>query len=196
MFIGVEEDRVPFTPGHGNGHDLLRQPARGDGGGGLLLGAQREEILIRAGNAEIFRDILRRFRHAVDAVALPHQFIDEAPADGGVIHRISAAERGFRLRHHKRRAAHAFHPAGDQQIGLAGFDGPRRHADRVHAGTAKPVHRGARHGHRQPRQQSRHAGHVAVIFPRLIGAAIDHILDRCPIHSRIALDQRPDRRRA
>ncbi len=49
---------------------------------------------------------------------------------------------------------------------------------------------------RQAGQQRGHAAHVAVVFARLVGAAIEHIVDGGPVDGRIARDQRGDRQRA
>ena len=51
---------------------------------------------------------------------LLHQLVDEAPADGGVVDRVAAAEGALGLGHHEGRAAHALDAAGDHQLGLAG----------------------------------------------------------------------------
>ena len=41
----------------------------------------------------------------------------------------------------------------------------------------------------QPRQEGGHPGHVAVVLARLIGAAVDHLVDRIPIHAAVAVLQ-------
>ena len=47
--------------------------------------------------------------------------------------------------HHERRTRHRFHAAGNQQIGIAGFDRPGGKADGIQTRSAQAVNRGARH---------------------------------------------------
>jgi hypothetical protein len=47
--------------------------------------------------------------------------------------------KALRFPHHKRRAGHALHAAGDHQLRFAAFNRPRRDADRIEAGTAQAV---------------------------------------------------------
>ena len=124
-----------------------------------------------------------------------HPRVYKAPTDGCIVNRIGAAEPGLCLRHHERRAAHAFDATGDDHVIIARPNAPRGHAHGIHAAGAEPVHRGPRHIDRQPRQQRRHPCHVAVILARLIGIAIDHIVDRGPVHARITRHQRGNRKR-
>ena len=56
-------------------------------------------------------------------------------------------------------------------VGIARPDSAGGGADRVKARAAEPVDRRARHLGRQPGQQQRHAGDVAVVLARLVGAA-------------------------
>jgi hypothetical protein len=95
-------------------------------------------------------DVLRRLRHGVDAVLFLHQLVDEAPADGGVVHGVVAAEGALGLGHDEGRAAHAFHAAGDHEAGFAGRDGACRGAHGVQAGAAQAVDGGARSSSGRP----------------------------------------------
>ena len=88
-------------------------------------------------------DILGRARHGVVAIGRLHLRIDEAPADGGVVHLGIAVEGAGRLGHDEGRAAHAFAAAGDDQVGLAAADRPRRHRHRIEARAAQAVERDA-----------------------------------------------------
>ena len=65
-------------------------------------------------------------------------------------------------------------------------------ADGIHARTAQAIDGRARHLDREPGQQQRHAPDVAVVLARLVGAAVDHVIDGGPVHPGVALDQRAD----
>ena len=66
--------------------------------------------------------------------------------------------RGAGLGHDERRAGHALHAAGDDQVGVAGADRPGRDGDGVQPGAAQPVHRAAGHLDRQARRAARPSG--------------------------------------
>ena len=140
--------------------------------------------------------VLGRLGHRVDAVFFFHQFVDEAPADGGVIHRVVTAEGTFGFGHDKGRAAHAFHAAGNHQIGFTGLDGARCRADGVHARAAQTVDGGTGQLHRQTRQQTAHVSHVAVVFTRLVDAAVKQVGDGRPVDVGVAGHQGFERDRA
>ena len=80
---------------------------------------------------EIGGDVFRRFGHGIDAVLRFHERVDEAPADGGVVHRLVAAKGQLGLWHDEGRAAHALHPARDHQARFSGLDGARGGADGI-----------------------------------------------------------------
>ena len=130
--------------------------------------------------------------HAVQGF---HLRVNKAPADGGILHLHAAAKGALRFPHHKRRAGHALHPAGDHQLRLPAFNRPRRNADRVKAGTAQAVDGAPGHALRQAGQQQRHSRHVAVVFPGPVGAAKDHIVNARWIQSRVPRQQRFQRQR-
>ena len=157
------------------------------------MAAQGEGVLIGAADAVILSDVLARLRHAVDAVPTLHLRIDQPPADRRVLHRRRAAEGAFRLRDDEGRAAHALHPAGDQQVRFARLDraGGRDHG--VEAGAAEPVDRRARRRFRQAGEQRRHPRDVAVVLARLIGAAVNHVVQGGPVDGRMPLHQRSQR---
>src|SRR3546814_4162983 len=79
-----------------------------------------ELVLIGTVDLEIVSHVLGGFGHRVDAVLGLHEFVDEAPADGGVVNGGIARERRVGLAHDERRAAHAFDAAGQHQAGFAG----------------------------------------------------------------------------
>ena len=152
----------------------------------LHLAGQRHAVLRLTPNSEVGGDVLSRLGHGVHAVLLFHQFIDEAPADGGVVDRVAAAEGAVHLGHDKRGAAHALHAAGNHQAGLAGADGAGGGADRVQPRAAQAVDGGPRHVNRQAGQQAAHVRHIAVVFAGLVGTAKQHITDSRPVHLRVA----------
>ncbi len=75
---------------------------------------------------------------------------------------------------------------------LARLDGARGGAHGVQARAAQAVDGGAGHIDGQARQQAAHAGHVAVVFTGLVGAAVEHIVHGGPVHTGVALHQRLD----
>ena len=159
------------------------------------LAAGGEFVLIGAADIEIGGDIIGGLRHRIGAVLRLHLRVHEAPADGRIINRIGAAEGGFGLGHDERRPRHRLDAAGNDHVAIAGPDRTRGHADRIHAGAAEPVHRRPRQAGGQPGQQCRHASDIAIILARLIGAAIDEVVDAGPVHTRIARHQRRQRHR-
>jgi hypothetical protein len=137
-----------------DGHDFARQVAGLDGGHGVELAGQGHAVLRLALDLEVHRHVLGGFGHGVHAVLFLHQLVDEAPADGGVVHRVVAAEGGFGLGHDEGGAAHAFHTAGNHQARFAGLDGARGAAHGVQARAAQAVDGGAGHVNGQARQQA------------------------------------------
>ena len=85
-------DRVALALRDFDRDDLGGETAVGLRGGGLLLAAQRERVLVLAADLEVLRDILAGARHGVVAIGGLHLRIDEAPADGGVVHLGVAVE--------------------------------------------------------------------------------------------------------
>ena len=83
------------------------------------LRAQRHLILREAFDLEIISHVFRRFRHGIDAILRLHRFVDEAPADGGVVHRVGTAKRCFSLGHDERGATHALNAARNHHAGFA-----------------------------------------------------------------------------
>jgi hypothetical protein len=122
-------------------------------------------------------DVLGGLGHRLDPVLLLDQRVHETPAERRVVQLGRPGKRALGLAEHERRPAHALDPAGDHQLRLARADRARSNPHRLHARAAQPVDRGARHARREPRQQRRHAGDVAVVLARLVGAAEDHVVD-------------------
>jgi hypothetical protein len=151
------------------------------GCGGFLLGAKGEAILRAAVDLVGFRDVFRRFRHRCGVEIFLDQRIDESPAQRGIVDFRVARECRGRLGNHQRRAAHAFDAARDCERDFAGGNGSRRHRYRLHSRAAQTVYRRRRHAYGHACQQRGHAGHVAIVFAGLVGAAVKNIVDACPI---------------
>ena len=104
--------------------DFFCKEAGGLSFGSSLLAAERECILIFARNLKLFRDVFAGFRHGVDAVLFFQEWINESPADGGVVNFRRALKRRFSFGHHERSAGHRFDAACDGEINFTGCDGP------------------------------------------------------------------------
>jgi len=192
VFVLAHHDRVALFLGDGHRHDLARQVPGLLRRHGLELARQGHAVLRFALDLVVGGHVLGSLGHGVDTVLRLHELVDEAPADGGVVHRVGAAEGALGLRHHEGCAAHALHAAGDHQARLTGLDGARGAAHRVQPRAAQSVDGGARHVDRQAGQERGHAGHVAVVLAGLVGAAVEHVGDGGPVHVRVALHQRLD----
>ncbi len=150
MLVAFDQHRLALAALDRDGSDLAGEEPCLLRRLGPHLAAIGEGVLIGAVDAELFGDILGGLRHRVDAILRLHQRVDEAPADGGVEELRLAREGLGRLAHHERRPGHALHPAGDDEIGLAGADGARRLPHRIEARAAQPVDGHRRHLGREP----------------------------------------------
>ena len=176
MLVALDQ-RDGLAAAHFDRHDLAGEAAIRLGAGGLLLARQSEEILIGARNLQSSGEIFGRLGHAVDAVALFHERIDETPADRRVEH-LGIARKGLRrLAMHEGRPRHRLDAAGDDHVGLAAADRARADPDRIEARTAETVDRRAGHLLRQAGEQSRHARHIAIVFAGLVGTAGVNLVD-------------------
>ena len=138
---------------------------------------------------ELLGHVFSGLRHGFHAVQFFQFRIDETPAHSGVFNFLTATKRTIGFAHHIRCARHGFHAAGNDEVGLACFDGTRRHRNRVQRRAAQTVDRGGRHLVRQACEQGRHATDIAVVFAALVGTAINHIVYRFPIHTAVAFHQ-------
>src|SRR5262249_61293435 len=109
MLVLVDLDRPGLASRHLNRDDFLGEIARRDGLAGTLLRSQRKGILVGARDLEFLGDVLASLRHGIDAILLFHQWIDEAPANRGVVDLSRAGERLRRLALYKRRTRHRLH---------------------------------------------------------------------------------------
>jgi hypothetical protein len=80
MFVAVDDHGRATPGGDRDRKDLQRESPRHLRGKRPALAAQGEGILVRSRDAESFGDVLGGFRHRIDAVLLPDQGIDKAPA--------------------------------------------------------------------------------------------------------------------
>src|SRR5204862_3275451 len=101
----------------------------------------------------------------------------EARADRRIKDPAVAAERGLRLVHDKRRAAHALDAAGDHDLAFTAGHRLRRHDDRVEPAAAIALQDRAGDLDRQSCQQPGMACDAAAVLARLVGAADNDILD-------------------
>jgi hypothetical protein len=69
----------------GDRHDLIGEHARRIGRRPPRLAAEREGVLVGAGDAEILGHVVGGLGHGVGPVGRLHRRIDEAPADGRVV---------------------------------------------------------------------------------------------------------------
>ena len=158
--------------GNRHGHDFFGKHARRLRARGFLLAGERKLILVGAADVAFGGHVFGSLRHAFHTVGGLHFGVDEAPAHGGVFKDLAARKSAVGLAHHERRAAHALHAAGNQQMLLARFDGTRGSAHGIEAGAAQAVERDTAHALGQAGQKRGHARHVAVVFTGLVGAAV------------------------
>ena len=100
------------------------------------------------------------------------------------------------LGQHVRRPGHRLHPAGDHDRGVPDGDRARGADHGVEAGGAQPVDRRAGHRRRQPGEQRRHPGDVAVVLTGLVGGAEADLADPGGVEAGGPVEQRPDHHRA
>ena len=189
MFVLAHHDRVTLFLRHGHRHDLAVEEARLLRSNRALLRCECHAVLCFALDLVFSRDVLGGLGHRVHAIKLFHLFVDEAPADGRVVHRVGATEGGLGLGHHERCAAHALHTTGDHQARLASPDGARCRAHCIESRSAQPIDGGAAQFERQAGQQRRHTRHVSVVFTGLVGAAVQHIADGLPVDFLVAFHE-------
>ena len=186
MLVGGNGDRA-LALRHGDRNDLVVEAPCRDRRAGALLAAQGEGVLIAPRHLPFGRHVLRGLGHRMGAVGLLHLRIDEPPAERGVLEGDAAGERRVSLVHHERRARHALDAAGNHQLHFTGGNGAGGDGDRIHARAAQPVDGRARHFLRQPGEEQRHSADVAIVFPRLIRAPVDDVVQPQPVDAGIAV---------
>ena len=131
MFVLVDHNGIALFLGNGDRRNFARQVARLLRRHGFHLACQGHAVLCFAFNFVIGGHVFGSLRHGVHAVFFFHQFIDKAPANGGVIHRVVAAKSCLGFGHHEGRAAHAFNAACNHQTSFSRFDGTRSRTDGI-----------------------------------------------------------------
>ncbi len=195
MLVHGNEKRIAFFLRDGHIEDFFRQAASLDRGGGALLAAQSKSVLIGAGNMKFLGHNFAGFGHGIGAVLGLQGGIHKAPAECGVFEFQIARKRRIGFADDERCAGHAFDAARDQQIQFAALDATRGDGNCIHAGAAEAIDGGAGNFFGQAGEKHSHARDVAIVFAGLIGAAVDDVVERAPIHGRIAFDQLFDRKR-
>ncbi len=140
-------------------------------------------------------DVLRCLAHGFVAVHILQSIVREAPSKRRIPHRLRApGEAAFALGNGVGGARHALDTSCHEDLPLAGFDRAVSSIDRLQPGGAEPVEGHRSHLDGQAGQEGGHAGHIAVVFSRLIGAAEIHLFDLlrpdCSAFDRLPDDQR------
>ncbi len=136
------------------------------------MGEEGEAVLLLPPDPVHLRQVFGGLAHALGAVEGLHFGVDEAPAQGGVVHdEVAGGEAPLGLRDGVGGTGHGFHAASDIHLALPGPDGPGRLGHGLQPGAAEAVYRAARHLHGEAGEEEGHAGHVAVVLARLVGAA-------------------------
>ncbi len=192
MFVAGDHDRVAPSLRDRHGDQLAVEPAGQDRGRDPPLAFPGERVLTFARDRPVVSHALCRLAQAHHRVARIELRVDEAPAERRVHQLVGPTLEGaLRLEHHVGRAAHRLHAAGDEDVAVADRDRVRCGADRLHARATEPVDGQPGDLHRQPGDQQRHTGHVAVVLAGLVRAAQDHVLDTGRVHTR-PVHERPD----
>src|SRR5690606_1973650 len=189
MFISVDHGIALAALDH-HRHDFLSEEAGSLGGGGALLAAQGEGVLILTADLVVLSHVICSLRHGVDAIQLLHLRVDKAPANGGVLDLLRATKGRVSLAHHIGRAGHGLHTAGYGQLDLATGDGAKGAPHGIHTRGAESVKSHPGNGFRDAGQQCGHTSNVAVVFAGLVGAAHEHFVNGRRIQLRVALQQR------
>jgi hypothetical protein len=100
-------------------HDLVVEPARRRGGGGMLVAGQRELILPVPADAVAVRHVLGGLAQADRRVEVLHLRADQPPAKPGVSHPGFPGERLGGPWQHERRPGHGLGAAGQADVCLA-----------------------------------------------------------------------------
>ena len=176
--VGVNGQGLAFGLGHVDCHELVVEAAGLVGGHRAAVRFERERVLILARDRVALGHVLARLAHRLGRVQPGHARVHEAPADRGVGQLdVAARKAALGLEGHERRARHGLDAAGQHQVRLAEPDLAGALHRGLEPGGAEAVDGHARGLHGQPRQQSGHARHVAVVLAGLVGIAHVHLVD-------------------
>jgi hypothetical protein len=180
---------VPLRPA-GRRDDLALEESPGDGGLGAAIAVGRPRVLRLASDMRAARAALGGAPHVEIVVGIP-----EAVEDHRVEHRARAhAVPLAGARQEMRRARHALHPAGGDDVGLVETDGLRSQHDRHEPRAAHLVDGERAVGTRDAGAEPRLAGR-RLSEPGADDVPHDDLLDRLGRHTG-PLDRSLERRRA
>ena len=189
-----EDDRRAFFLGQRHGKNLLGEAARIGGRGRLLVTLERVGILRLPSDSAFGRHDLSGLAHVPVFEAAPETVVDHRVDELTVPHPQAFAQ----ARQQMRRAAHRFHPARNDNRGIAGRDRLRGQHHRLEPGPADLVDRQGRHTVGQPSAQRcltgrrlSESGRDDVAHDAFVN---DRGIDARPAHS-FPDDHRPELRR-
>src|SRR5918996_700723 len=122
--------------------------------------------------------VLAGLAHRLEREHLFHARVGEPPTERRVPDDLVPARKGvLGLPNDERRPAHRLDPAGDEELAVSRADGMAGGDDGRETGGTETVDRHAGDLLRKAGEQGRHAGDVAVVLARLVGAAEVDVLD-------------------
>ena len=135
-----------------------------------------ERVLLLAADRVLVRQDLGALAQR-DRPLRGHGRVDHAPAQRRRVQRLVPPRRTvLRLEESRRGTAHRLHAAGQDRC-VADPDRAGRMDDRLHPRAAEPVDRRPGHAGRQPGEQPRHPGHVAVVLAGPVRVAEQDVVD-------------------
>ena len=143
--IGGEQDRIALALRDADRDDLVLEAAGVLCGTGFLLAAQRQRILLLAGDAVLLGHVLGGDAHVVLVVDVPQAVDDHRVNELPVAHALAVAG----VRQHVGRQAHVLLAAGDDDVAVTVADGLSGQHHRLQARAADLVDRESRHSLRQ-----------------------------------------------
>ncbi len=134
ILVGIDDD-VALLGRNLHRHDLVLEAAALLRRLGLLLRADRELVLLLAGDLPLLGDVLGGVAHVVAVEGVPQAVLDHGIDEFERAHLLAVAQmRGVR------RHAHGFLTAGDDDVGISVQDRLIAERDRAQTGAAELVH--------------------------------------------------------
>ena len=139
--------------------DLVVELAGGLGGLGLLLGGGGKLVQLLPGDTPLVADVLGGGTHVVVIEGVPQSILDHG------VHQLLVAHTGAPAGVHggEGGGGHILGAAADDDVGVAGEDGPGSLDDALHAGAADHTHGVGGHGIGDAGLQLHLAGHVLAL---------------------------------